>query len=123
MNQILHETVLRYLPSLALSPEKSYTDLRTASDRLVVAFDESVAAHPGTEEDVDNSLQILKNCSLLIANEIRLRIALCDKASMEGRDQRQQCEVFLEKWVVRAEAEYTRWSERRLSLASLSQAL
>lgn len=120
LHQILHHTILRYLPQLVLEPERSYLPLLEAGNTLAASFDTAVSVfHPPQDEaEIEEAMSDQTGKAKHMSNCLRRRLEVDG-----GPERMAQCRNFLHKWDARLETENANWSERRLSLASLDKDL
>lgn len=127
LHQILHASLPRFLPLLALSPEESYSDLLSAGESLVSGLDNAVASlHPGQDAgEINTEIEALNGLgrSLVAVFGQRLERAGEGKGEAEEAKKREMAKTFVQRWVGKLEEETRRWEEVRVSLADLGDAL
>ena len=109
--QLLHGGVQRWIPSLAMSPERSYFPLISASHDFTAAFDDAVDSmncdpYNGEEldeETVEETMEALDESAVSLVRSLRDHMAIADPSS--SADAFQPVRSFLEKWEMRCRAE------------------
>jgi hypothetical protein len=112
LHQLLHASIPRFLPCLAMSPkETTYHDLVDASGQTVAAFDTAISTmYPEQDEtEVSNSLRDLGEGSRKTISLLQSRLAAISNSSPQV--QRDQFTAFLGKWLERLEKENASWEE------------
>lgn len=124
LHQILHATLPRFLPLLALPREESYADLLAAGEALVAGLDDAVASlHPGQDSgEVNAEVEALNGLGRELASCFARRLA---RAGEEDKDEgkRTVASTFVQRWEARLAEERGRWEETRVSLSDLGDAL
>ena len=115
---LLHSSLLRFLQNLELEPDRPYTPLIAAGDRLVSGFDDTVSAisPPQDSSSINPALEDLENTSneLIRLVKHRLESSIADGSA---------CLAFLGKWEAKMSQERKAWQDQPISLHGLAEAL